>query len=225
MQTGHSPIPSRFRDRADAGRYLGRLLSGYARRDDVLVLALPRGGVPVGFEVARALEVPLDVFVVRKLGVPGHEELAFGAVASGGARILNRDVIRHIGLSSDVIDAVSERERAELARRERLYRGDRPDRRLAGKTVIVVDDGLATGASMRAAIAAVRAQSPARIVVAVPTAALDTCAALSAEVDELVSPLRPANFYAVSLWYDSFEQVSDDVVRRLLEKANGELGE
>ncbi len=225
MQAGQNPIPSRFRDRADAGRYLGEALSEYARRDDVVVLALPRGGVPVGFEVARALEAPLDVFVVRKLGVPGHEELAFGAVASGGARILNRDVIRHIGLSSDVIDAVSERERAELARRERLYRGDRPDRRLAGKTVIVVDDGLATGASMRAAIAAVRAQSPARIVVAVPTAALDTCAALSAEVDELVSPLRPANFYAVSLWYDSFEQVSDDVVRRLLEKAKGELGE
>jgi predicted phosphoribosyltransferase len=225
LQAGQNPIPSRFRDRADAGRYLGEALSEYARRDDVVVLALPRGGVPVGFEVARALEAPLDVFVVRKLGVPGHEELAFGAVASGGARILNRDVIRHIGLSSDVIDAVSERERAELARRERLYRGDRPDRRLAGKTVIVVDDGLATGASMRAAIAAVRAQSPARIVVAVPTAALDTCAALSAEVDELVSPLRPANFYAVSLWYDSFEQVSDDVVRRLLEKAKGELGE
>lgn len=225
MQAGQNPIPSRFRDRADAGRYLGEALSEYARRDDVVVLALPRGGVPVGFEVARALEAPLDVFVVRKLGVPGHEELAFGAVASGGARILNRDVIRHIGLSSDVIDAVSERERAELARRERLYRGDRPDRRLAGKTVIVVDDGLATGASMRAAIAAVRAQSPARIVVAVPTAALDTCAALSAEVDELVSPLRPANFYAVSLWYDSFEQVSDDVVRRLLEKAKGGLGE
>jgi predicted phosphoribosyltransferase len=225
LQAGQNPIPSRFRDRADAGRYLGEALSEYARRDDVVVLALPRGGVPVGFEVARALEAPLDVFVVRKLGVPGHEELAFGAVASGGARILNRDVIRHIGLSSDVIDAVSERERAELARRERLYRGDRPDRRLAGKTVIVVDDGLATGASMRAAIAAVRAQSPARIVVAVPTAALDTCAALSAEVDELVSPLRPANFYAVSLWYDSFEQVSDDVVRRLLEKAKGGLGE
>jgi putative phosphoribosyl transferase len=225
LQAGQNPIPSRFRDRADAGRYLGEALSEYARRDDVVVLALPRGGVPVGFEVARALEAPLDVFVVRKLGVPGHEELAFGAVASGGARILNRDVIRHIGLSSDVIDAVSERERAELARRERLYRGDRPDRRLAGKTVIVVDDGLATGASMRAAIAAVRAQSPARIVVAVPTAALDTCAALSAEVDELVSPLRPANFYAVSLWYDSFEQVSDDVVRRLLEKAKGVLGE
>ncbi|HEY5479633.1 MAG TPA: phosphoribosyltransferase [Gaiellaceae bacterium] len=225
MQEGQNPIPSRFRDRADAGRYLGGVLVEYSGRNDVVVLALPRGGVPVGFEVARALEAPLDVFVVRKLGVPGHEELAFGAVASGGARILNRDVIRHIGLSSDVIDAVSERERAELARRERLYRGDRPERRLAGKTVIVVDDGLATGASMRAAVAAVRAQRPARIVVAVPTAALDTCAALSAEVDELVSPLRPANFYAVSLWYDNFEQVSDDEVRRLLEKAKGELGE
>ena len=219
MQTGQSPIPSRFRDRADAGRYLGEALSTYAGRDDVVVLALPRGGVPVGFEVALTLEAPLDVFVVRKLGVPGHEELAFGAIASSGARILNRDVIRHLGLTSDAIDAVSERERAELTRRERLYRGDRPDRTLTDKTVILVDDGLATGASMRAAVVAVRAQSPARIVVAVPTAALDTCAALSAEVDELVSPLRPENFYAVSLWYDRFEQVSDDEVRTLLKRA------
>ena len=219
MQAGRSPIPSRFRDRADAGRYLGRLLSGYAGRDGVLVLALPRGGVPVGFEVARALEVPLDVFVVRKLGVPGHEELAFGAIASGGAQILNRDVIRHIDLKSETIDAVGERERGELARRERLYRGDWPGRELADKTVILVDDGLATGASMRAAVAAVRAQRPARIVIAVPTAALDTCAALAAEVDELVCPLRPEDFYAVSLWYDHFEQVSDGEVRKLLERA------
>ena len=219
MQAGPSPIPSRFRDRADAGRYLGRLLSGYAGQGGVLVLALPRGGVPVGFEVARALEVPLDVFVVRKLGVPGHEELAFGAIASGEAQILNRDVIRYVGLKSEAIDAVSERERAELARRERLYRGHRPGRGLADKTVILVDDGLATGASMRAAVAAVRAQRPARIVVAVPTAAPETCAALSSEVDELVCPLRPRNFYAVSLWYDRFEQVSDDEVRKLLERA------
>ncbi len=219
MQSGQSPIPSRFRDRADGGRHLGELLADYAGRNDVVVLALPRGGVPVGYEIARALEVPLDVFVVRKLGVPGHEELAFGAIASDGARILNHDVIRHIGLKSDVIDAVSERERVELTRRERLYRGDRPDRELVNRVVILVDDGLATGASMRAAIAAVRAQSPAKIVVAIPTAALDTCAAIDAEVDELVSPLRPENFYAVSLWYDRFEQVSDDEVRTLLERA------
>jgi putative phosphoribosyl transferase len=219
VQTGQRPIPNRFRDRADAGRYLGALLSDYAGRDDVVVLALPRGGVPVGFEIALALKVPLDVLVVRKLGVPGHEELAFGAIASGGTRILNRDVIRHIGLKSDAIDAVSEREHSELTRRERLYRGDRPVRKLADGTVILVDDGLATGASMRAAIVGVRAQRPARIIVAVPTAALDTCAALGAEVDELVSPLRPENFYAVSFWYDRFEQVSDEEVRTLLGRA------
>lgn len=185
----------------------------------MVVLALPRGGVPVGFEVAQLLQAPLDVFVVRKLGVPGHEELAFGAIASGGARILNRDVVRHIGLSSEAIDAISERERAELTRRERLYRGDRPERELGEKTVILVDDGLATGASMRAAIVAVRSHGPAGIVVAVPTAALETCSALSAEVDELVSLLRPESFYAVSLWYESFEQISDDDVRTLLERA------
>ncbi len=225
MHAGQSSIPSRFRDRADAGRYLAELLSDYAGRDDVVVLALPRGGVPVGSEVARALKAPLDVFVVRKLGVPGHEELAFGAIASGGAQILNSEVIRHVGLTNDLIDSVSERERGELARRERLYRGDRTDSELAGKAVILVDDGLATGASMRAAVAAVRAQNPARIVVAVPTAAPETCAALSSEVDELVCPLRPRNFYAVSLWYDRFEQVSDDEVRTLLEKAAGVSGE
>ncbi len=219
MQAERSPVPSRFRDRTDAGRYLGALLSRYAGRDDVVVLALPRGGVPVGFEVARALEVLLDVFVVRKLGVPGHEELAFGAIASGGTRILNPDVIRHLGLTSDVIDAVSERERSELKRREGLYRGERPNTELEAETVILVDDGLATGASMRAAVAAVRTQKPARIVVAVPTAALDTCASLNAEVDEFVSPLKPENFHAVSLWYDRFEQVSDGEVRTLLERA------
>jgi putative phosphoribosyl transferase len=221
VHAGQSSIPGRFRDRADAGRYLAELLADYAGRDDTVVLALPRGGVPVGFEIARVLEAPLDVFVVRKLGVPGHEELAFGAIASGGAQILNSDVIRHVGLTSEAIDLVSEREHSELARRERLYRGDRPDNELGDKTAILVDDGLATGASMRAAVAAVRARGPARVVVAVPTAALETCAALSAEVDELVCPLRPRNFYAVSLWYDCFEQVSDDEVRTLLEKATG----
>lgn len=219
MQAGQSPVPNRFRDRSNAGRYLGALLSRYTGRNDVVVLALPRGGVPVGFEVARVLEVPLDVFVVRKLGVPGHEELAFGAIASGGTRILNPDVIRYLGLTSDVIDTVSERERGELERRERLYRGERPSTELEAETVILVDDGLATGASMRAVVAAVRAREPAKIVVAVPTAALDACASLSAEVDELVSPLRPENFRAVSLWYDRFEQVSDEEVRTLLERA------
>jgi len=213
-------IPSRFRDRTHAGRYLGSLLSGYRGRDDVVVLALPRGGVPVAIEIARALRAPLEVYVVRKLGVPGHEELAFGALASGGVRVLNEDVVRRLGLASNVIDAVSERERAELERRERQYRGERPAIELSGKTLIVVDDGLATGASMRAAIAAVRTQAPARIVVAVPTAAAETCSLVRAEVDELVSPLTPANFRAVSLWYDYFEQLSDTEVRELLERAD-----
>ena len=222
MQAGQIPIPRRFSDRAEAGRTLGESLAKYGGRDDAVVLALARGGVPVGFEIARALSVPLDVFVVRKLGVPGQEELAFGAIASGGTRILNQDVIRHLGLASDAIDAVSEHERRELARRELLYRGERPDRDLAGSIVILVDDGLATGASMRAAIAAVRVQRPAKIVVAVPTAALEIYTALSAEVDELVCPLRPEDFYSVSLWYDRFEQVSDDQVRRLLETARTE---
>jgi putative phosphoribosyl transferase len=224
VHSSQPSIPSRFRDRAHAGRCLGSLLSSYEKRGDAIVLALPRGGVPVGFEVARALEVPLDVFVVRKLGVPGHEELAFGAIASGGVRILNPEVVRYVGLTSDVIDAVSERERSELKRRERLYRGERPNLELEGETVILVDDGLATGASMRAAVAAVRAQKPAQIVVAVPTAALETCASLNAEVDELVSPLRPEDFRAVSIWYERFEQVSDGEVRTLLERAKQASG-
>jgi putative phosphoribosyl transferase len=212
-------IPSRFRDRAHAGRCLGELLSEYAGRDNVIVLALARGGVPVGLEIARALAAPLDVFVVRKLGVPGHEELAFGALASGGARVLNQEVIEHLGLTDGVIDAVSERESKELERRELLYRGERPSLPLSGKTVILVDDGLATGASMRAAVAAVRAREPARVVVAVPTAALETAALLRAEVDELLSPLTPQSFRAVSLWYDYFEQLSDAEVRELLDSA------
>jgi putative phosphoribosyl transferase len=219
MRGDQSSIPGRFRDRAHAGRCLGSLLSGYARRDDVVVLALARGGVPVGLEIARMLGAPLEVFVVRKLGVPGHEELAFGALASGGVRVLNQDVVRQLGLRSNLIDAISDRERGELERRERLYRGERLPIALSGRTVIVVDDGLATGASMRAAIAAVRVQAPARIVVAVPTAAAETCSLLRTEVDELVSPLTPEKFQAVSLWYDYFEQLTDADVRELLEKA------
>jgi putative phosphoribosyl transferase len=191
----------------------------------VVVLALPRGGVPVALEVARALDAPLDVLVVRKLGVPGQEELAFGALAPGGARVLNDEVLRHLGPGAErLIDAVSEREHAELERRERIYRGERPSAELKGKVVILVDDGLATGASMRAAIAAVRKQEPARIVVAVPTAARDTCASIRAEVDELVSPLMPRDFYAVSLWYENFEQLSDDEVREMLDLARGTGG-
>lgn len=223
MPSARPPIPNRFRDRAHAGHFLGSLLSGYAGRKDVIVLALPRGGVPVGLEIARALEAPLEVFVVRKLGVPGHEEFAFGALASGGTRVLNQDVVRQLGLSDELIDAVSERESRELERRESLYCGERPHAPLAGRTVVLVDDGLATGASMRAAIAAVRAQAPARVVVAVPTGARETCSLLQDEVDELVIPLRPDNFRAVSLWYDYFEQLSDAEVRELLENAE-EIG-
>jgi predicted phosphoribosyltransferase len=165
------------------------------------------------------LGAPLEVFVVRKLGVPGQEELAFGALASGGVRVLNQDVVRRLDLAPNLIDAISERERGELERREHLYRGERLPTALSGRTVIIVDDGLATGASMRAAIAAVRAQAPAWIVVAVPTAAAETCSLLRAEVNELVSPLTPEKFQAVSLWYDRFEQLTDAEVRELLEKA------
>jgi len=210
---------ARFRDRADAGRLLGERLSAYAGRDDVVVLALPRGGVPVGFEVARSLHAPLDVFVVRKLGVPGHEELAFGAVASGGLRVLNDDVVAALGLSEREIEAIAERERAEVARREREYRGDRSPLELEGTIAILVDDGLATGASMRAAARAVGRLGPKKTVVAVPVAAAETCAELRGDVDEVVCALTPTPFYAVGLWYDDFEQTSDDEVRELLQEA------
>jgi len=181
------------------------------------VLASPRGGVPVGCEVARALGVPLDVFVVRKLGVPGHEELAMGAIASGGVRLLNEDVVALAGVSEEAIDEVAAREAAEIRRRERVYRGDRGPPDLRGRTVILVDDGLATGASMRAAAAAVRRQGPAWVVVAVPAAAADTCETLRGEVDELVCLMTPEPFHAVGQWYDDFSQTSDEEVRQLLE--------
>ncbi len=186
---------------------------------DVLVLALPRGGVPVAYEVARALGAPLDVFVVRKLGVPGHEELAMGAVATGGVRVLNEDVVRGLRIPDPVIDAVTAVEREELERRERLYRGDRPSPDVRGRTVILVDDGLATGATMHAAIKALRQQQPARIVVAVPTAAPETCAALRREVDDVVCAITPEPFYSVGLWYEDFSQTSDEEVRELLARA------
>jgi predicted phosphoribosyltransferase len=212
----------RFHNRADAGRRLAEKLAAYANRPDVLVLALPRGGVPVGGEVARALGAPLDVFLVRKLGVPGYEELAMGAVATGGIRVLNDEIVDGVGISDDVIDAVAARELQELARRERLYRDERPPPDVAGRTVILVDDGLATGATMRAAVQALRQQQPARIVVAVPTASPDTCEALKAEADDVICAMTPEPFFAVGHWYEDFRQTTDDEVRDLL-CAKGDL--
>src|SRR3954449_10596359 len=205
-----------YRDRTEAGRHLAEKLADYAGRPNVLVLALPRGGVPVAYEVARALGAPLDVFLVRKLGVPGHEELAFGAIATGGVRLLNPDVVRGLGIPPQIIDRVTAHERTELERREREYRGDRPPPDVRGKTVILIDDGLATGASMRAAVAALRQQNPARIVVAVPIAAPSICEEVREEVDEVVCPRTPEPFYAVGLWYKDFSQTSDEEVRDLL---------
>jgi predicted phosphoribosyltransferase len=201
-----------FRDRSDAGRALAAKLAAYADRPDVLVLALPRCGVPVAYEVARALGAPLDVFVVRKLGVPGHEELAMGAVATGGVRVLNEAVVTGLGIPPYVIEAVTAWEQQELARRERLYRGDRPPPGVRGRTVILVDDGLATGATMHAAVKALREQQPARIVVAVPTAAPETCEALKAEVDDVICASTPKPFHAVGLWYEEFSQTTDEEV-------------
>ena len=205
-----------FLDRSDAGRLLAERLQDYAGRDDVLVLGLPRGGVPVAYEVARALGAPLDAFVVRKLGVPGHEELAMGALASGGVRVLNEAVIAEAGVTEDRFARAVAAESAELARRERLYRGDRDPVEAAGRTVILVDDGLATGSSMRAAALAVRSLGPERVVVAVPVAARQTCEQLRADVDELVCLLAPPRFRAVGEWYEDFGQTSDEEVRSLL---------
>jgi predicted phosphoribosyltransferase len=208
-----------FRDRREAGRQLARHLAAYANRPDVLVLALPRGGVPVAYEVARALNAPLDVFLVRKLGLPGHEELAMGAVASGGVRVLNRDVVEALRLPPEIIDAVANRELQELERREREYRGDRPWPDVRGKTVILVDDGLATGSTMRAAVQALRQQGPDRLVVAVPAGSPETCDEFRDEVDEIVCAITPEPFYAVGLWYEDFSQTTDDEVRELLAAA------
>lgn len=210
---------ARFRDRADAGRRLAARLSGYAGRPGLLVLALPRGGVPVGFELASALSGELDVFVVRKLGVPGHEELAMGAIASGGLRVLNAPVVEGLRIPGGVIDDVSERALAELARRERLYRGARGPAVVAGRTVIIVDDGLATGATMRVAATAMRELSPARLVVAVPVASREACAELRPLVDEVVCLLTPESFTAVGMWYADFAEIDDAEVGRLLTEA------
>lgn len=209
-----------FRDRIEAGQLLAERLSQYAGRDDVLVLGLPRGGVPVAYEVAQALGAPLDVFVVRKLGVPGHEELAMGAIASGGVRVLNEDVVRVLQIDDEVIEYVAEEESAELRRREQLYRRDRPPLEVGGKTVIVVDDGLATGSTMRAAVSALKQGKPAQVIVAVPVAPPSTCAELGKMVDEVVCVQTPELFHAIGLWYENFTQTSDREVRDLLDAAN-----
>ena len=209
----------RFRDRYQAGQLLAEHLHEYADRPDVIVLALPRGGLPVGYEVARALRAPLDVFLVRKLGLPGHEELAMGAIASGGVRFMNEDVLVSTRVSQATIDEVAAREQRELERRERLYRGDRPPPKLKDATAIVVDDGLATGASMHAAALAVRQQGARKVIVAVPVAAEQTCRALSQVVDQAVCAFTPEPFYAVGMWYEDFSQTEDDEVRELLERA------
>jgi putative phosphoribosyl transferase len=208
-----------FANRSEAGKCLARALNAYAGRKDILVLALPRGGVPVALEIAKALGAELDVIVVRKLGVPYQEELAMGAIASGGAKVLNEDVISSLGLSEETIEAVVRKEAQELSRRERLFRGERPFPEVKGRTVILVDDGLATGATMRAAVAALRQLQPAAIVVAVPVAPPDTVAKLRKEVDDLICLATPENFYAVGQWYVDFSQVSDEEVRQLLAKA------
>ncbi len=208
-----------FRDRAEAGRLLAVQLARYAHRDDVVVLALPRGGVPVAFEVAKKLAAPLDIFLVRKLGLPGHEEFAIGAIASGGIRVVNPEAVRHLGISEETLDEVAEQEGKELARRERLYRGDRPPISMEGKIAILIDDGLATGSSMRAAVAAAKQHQPKRLIVAVPVAPPETCQQLSGEVDEAVCLLQPDPFYAVGLWYEHFGQTSDQEVCDLLERA------
>ena len=207
----------RFRDRSEAGRILAEKLAAYANRPDVLVLALPRGGVPVGFEVARALNVPLDIFLVRKLGVPGHEELAMGAIASGGVRVLNDDVVRHLRIPDEIIVTVAKKEQQELERRESAYRGDRASPEIRDRTIILIDDGLATGSTMRAAAEALRKQQPDKVIVAVPIASPETCDEFRTEVDEIVCARTPQPFYSVGIWYEDFSQTSDEEVRDLLE--------
>lgn len=207
-----------FRDRADAGRVLAAALGHLAGDPRLLVLGLQRGGVPVAYEVARALQAPFDVLLVRKLGVPSQPELAMGAIAGGGVRVLHQAVIDALAIPPAVVDAVAEREGAELARREKAYRDDRPMIEVAGRTVVVVDDGVATGSTMRAAVAALRAQGAGRIVVAVPVGARETCEELARLADEVVCPRTPASFHAVGQWYDDFRQTTDDEIRALLGK-------
>jgi len=221
MNANRNPTgsPASFRDRTEAGRILAGMLEKYADRSDVLVLGLPRGGVPVAYEVCRALHAPLDVLLVRKLGVPGQRELAMGAIASGGVRVLNQDVVISLGVSVAEIEEVTARETRELSRRERAYRNGRPAPEVRGRTVILVDDGLATGSSMRAAVAAIRARHPGSIVVAVPVGARSTCEEMRSEADDVVCVRMPSQFYAVGMWYRDFSEVADEDITELLDQA------
>jgi predicted phosphoribosyltransferase len=208
-----------FIDRAEAGQILASKLMRYKNKEDVVILALPRGGIPVAYEIGKELQLPIDVFVVRKLGVPGQEELAMGAIATGDVRIINFDVVEQLGITQETMDAVTQRELQELHRREQLYRGDRPSRDIRGRSVILVDDGIATGSTMRAAVAAIRQLSPERIVVAVPVGAPEACHELAAEVDEVVCVAMPKLLHSIGQFYGRFEQTSDDEVRDLLDRA------
>ncbi|MFI5059414.1 MAG: phosphoribosyltransferase [Candidatus Acidiferrales bacterium] len=214
-----------FKNRQEAGQRLASRLVKYANREDVIVLGVPRGGVPIAFEVATSLNLPLDIFVLRKLGVPGHEELAFGAIGSGGVRVLNANVVEQMGISDLDIAVVTRAEKEELERRERLYRGSRPPLDVHGRTVILVDDGIATGSSLRAAIRALREMKPAAIVIATPVAPERTCNRLRHEVEELVCVEMPEPFYGVGQFYHDFAQVSDEEVNELLERASRQRGE
>jgi predicted phosphoribosyltransferase len=209
----------KFKDRREGGEKLAKELSDYADRDDVIILGLPRGGVPVAYEVAKELNAPLDVFLVRKIGVPGQEELAMGAIASGGGRVLNDDILRSLNISDDDIRRVEEKEREELERREREFRGDRGELDVRNKTVILVDDGLATGASMRAAVTAVKDLGPNEIVVAVPSAARDSVESLKKEADRVIAVTTPEPYIAVGAWYENFGQTGDDEVKEILSSA------
>lgn len=212
---------NRFRDRIHAGQYLAAKLQKYAHKPKTIVLGLPRGGVVVAHEIARELALPLDIFLVRKLGVPGYEELAMGAIASGGIQVLNQDVLHSINISRDEIQSITEREENELKRREIAYRNNRPRLDLKDYTIILVDDGLATGATMRAAVTALRKQGPQKIIIAVPTASPETCDEFRAKVDDIICGITPSPFNAVGLWYDDFSQTSDEEVRDLLKKSSG----
>jgi predicted phosphoribosyltransferase len=208
-----------FRDRLEAGRMLAKNLREYANRSDVVVLALPRGGVPVAYEVAKTLDAPLDIFLVRKLGLPGQEELAMGAIATGGVQVLNEEVVRVLDIPDEIINAVAEKEERELERREREYRGGRAPIEILGRTAILIDDGLATGSSMRAALLALKGKQPAQIIVAVPVGSPETCAGLESEVDKVVCAVTPDPFLGVGKWYRDFSQTSDEEVRELLDRA------